>query len=184
MLKTIKTGFLAFLAVAFLASCGADGDVRANAEAAVSANTPNPSAQVTPTANPAQATTPSKAAEPAVPAGPTTTMEFDATEFNFGTVSQGEMVSHTYKFKNTGNEPLILSNAKGSCGCTVPQWPREPIAPGKSGEITVEFNSKGKKGQRNQKVTITSNTDPAQSFIYLKGEVLVPEGAGDVKVSQ
>ncbi len=99
-------------------------------------------------------------------------MEFDATEFDFGTVQDGEKVSHTYTFKNTGSEPLILSNAKGSCGCTVPSWPREPIAPGETGEITVEFNSKNKKGRRNQKVTITANTNPPQSFIYLKGEVM------------
>lgn len=110
-------------------------------------------------------------------------MEFNETTFDFGTVQDGEMVSHTYKFKNTGSEPLILSDAKGSCGCTVPKWPREPIAPGANGEITVEFNSKGKGGKRNQKVTITANTNPPQTFIYLTGEVQGGEAA-PVQVTQ
>ena len=60
---------------------------------------------------------------------------------------------------------------RGSCGCTVPQWPREPIPVGESNSITVEFNSKGKKGPRNQKVTITANTNPPQTFVALVGEV-------------
>jgi len=117
------------------------------------------------------AATSAPTAKPAVPTGPTTVMSFDATEFDFGTVDEGEKVSHSFSFKNTGDEPLILSNAKGSCGCTVPKWPKEPIPPGEDGEVTVEFNSKNKKGKRNQKVTITANTNPPQSFIYLKGEV-------------
>jgi hypothetical protein len=66
---------------------------------------------------------------------------------------------------------LIISDAKGSCGCTVPSKPTAPIAPGEKGEITVQFNSKNKKGARNQKVTVTANTNPAQTFIYLTGTV-------------
>ncbi|MEZ4983043.1 MAG: DUF1573 domain-containing protein [Saprospiraceae bacterium] len=97
-------------------------------------------------------------------------------EFEFGTVDEGEIVTYTFKFTNTGNEPLIISNAKGSCGCTVPKWPREPIAPGGEGEVAVEFNSKGKKGARTQKVTLTANTNPPQSFLTLKGNVTPAEG--------
>jgi len=67
-------------------------------------------------------------------------MTFKETEFDFGTVDQGEKVTHVYKFANTGNEPLIISNAKGSCGCTVPSWPKEPIPVGGSGEIQVQFD--------------------------------------------
>ncbi|TXB66575.1 DUF1573 domain-containing protein [Phaeodactylibacter luteus] len=160
MLKQIKVAAMALLAVGFAASCNnsetaSQAEARESLENSVQPATPQPAA-----------------AQAAAPAGPTTTMEFDATEFDFGTVQDGEKVSHTYTFKNTGSEPLILSNAKGSCGCTVPSWPREPIAPGETGEITVEFNSKNKKGRRNQKVTITANTNPPQSFIYLKGEVM------------
>ncbi len=117
------------------------------------------------------------AAVPAVPAGPTTSIKFEETEFDFGTVDQGEKVTHIYKFANTGNEPLIISNAKGSCGCTVPSWPKEPIPVGGSGEIQVQFDSKGKKNKQSKKVTLTANTDPAQTFLTIKGDVNAPEAA-------
>ena len=164
MLKQAKLSFFAALAVFALASCQNDDAVRTNARQQVAAT---PVAPQQPAATPTPNT-------PAAPVGPTTAMTFNETEFDFGTVDQGEKVSHTYKFKNTGEEPLILSNAKGSCGCTVPKWPREPIAPGGEGEITVEFDSKNKSGARNQKVTITANTEPANTVIYLKGNVNVP----------
>ena len=163
-MKKLSILFSVVLAITFLASCGENGSAAKNdAKEAITQNvTPN-------AANNATTPTP-PAAEPA-PTGPTTTMTFDETEFKFGTVDEGEVVSHTFKFTNTGKEPLIISNAKGSCGCTVPQWPREPIPVGESSEITVEFNSKGKKGPRNQKVTITANTNPPQSFVALVGTV-------------
>ncbi len=111
----------------------------------------------------------------AKPTGPITKIEFLETTYDFGTVKDGEKVKHVYKFKNTGKEPLIISDAKGSCGCTVPDWPREPIAPGKTGEIKVEFDSKNKGTEEGspqaKKVTITSNTDPVQSFLNIKGIV-------------
>lgn len=106
-----------------------------------------------------------------VPEGPTTSMTFEEPTFDFGTVTDGEVVTHTFSFTNTGEEPLIISDAKGSCGCTVPSKPTAPIAPGEEGEITVQFNSKNKVGDRNQKVTVTANTNPAQTFIYLTGKV-------------
>lgn len=177
MLKQFKVTLLALLAVGFLFSCN-NSQTAAQEEAAQSltGNTVQP-ADPNASAQPA-------AQEAAIPSGPTTVMAFEETEFDFGTVPDGEKVSHTYKFKNTGAEPLILSNAKGSCGCTVPSWPREPIPPGGTGEITVEFNSQNKAGKRNQKVTITANTNPPQTFIYLKGEVLGKEGEAAPTVTQ
>ncbi|MEL7422794.1 MAG: DUF1573 domain-containing protein [Bacteroidota bacterium] len=119
-------------------------------------------------------------AAPAEQATPTTTeIVFAETVFDFGTIVEGELVAHTYNFTNTGSVPLVISGAKGSCGCTVPAWSREPIAPGDTGQITVEFNSKAKRGKRNQKVTITANTNPPQSFIYLTGEI-APKGSQPV----
>jgi hypothetical protein len=154
---------LAVFALAFTVSSCQQGndDVRAAAAEAVETVTPtNPAA--------AQPNQPNVA----VPAGPITTMAFDENgTFDFGTVTEGEIVSHTFSFTNTGSEPLIISDAKGSCGCTVPSKPTAPIAPGEKGEITVQFNSKNKKGARNQKVTVTANTNPAQTFIYLTGTV-------------
>lgn len=107
----------------------------------------------------------------ATPAGPTTTITFKETTFDYGKVKDGDVVKHAYKFTNSGKEPLIISDAKGSCGCTVPTWPKDPIAPGGTGEIMVEFSSKGKLGPQSKKVTLTANTNPAQSFLTIKGEV-------------
>lgn len=172
MFKSIRLATIALAAVALLASCNEDGS--ADVREAARENIANTTAAAANTASDAAAAvTP---ATPAVPAGPTTEMTFTETEFDFGTVTEGEKVSHTYTFKNTGDEPLILSNAKGSCGCTVPKWPKEPIPVGGSGEVVVEFNSRGKAGDRNQKVTITGNTNPAQTIIYLKGKVEKAEG--------
>ena len=86
-------------------------------------------------------------------------------------MKEGEKVKHTYKFKNTCSEPLIISSAKGSCGCTVPKWPSEPIAPGASGVIDVEFDSKGKPGKQTKRVTVNANTVPAQTFLNISGNV-------------
>ena len=62
-------------------------------------------------------------------------MDFEATEWDFGEIDQGDAVEYVFKFKNSGTDPLIITNAKGSCGCTVPEWPREPVAPGETGRL-------------------------------------------------
>ncbi len=106
---------------------------------------------------------------------PTTTIEFEEKEFDWGTITQDDKVSYVFVFTNTGNEPLLIKNAKGSGGCTVPQWPKAPIAPGEKGEMKVVFNSKGKMGKQSKRVTITANTDPAQTFVTVKGEIIKEE---------
>ena len=95
--------------------------------------------------------------------------------WNFGTIQQGDSPEFSFTFKNTGNEPMIISNAKGSCGCTVPQWPKEPIAPGATGEINVKFSSKGKKGSQNKTVTLTANTTPPNTKLRVTGQIEVIE---------
>ena len=79
--------------------------------------------------------------------------------------------THVFSFTNTGSEPLLLEKCKGSCGCTVPQCPKTPIAPGAQGEIEVKFNSKGKKNNQTKTVTINANTDPAQTILKIKAFV-------------
>lgn len=97
--------------------------------------------------------------------------EFTESVWDFGTIKSGDVVNHIFKFKNTGTEPLIISNAKGSCGCTAPEWPKEPIAPGESGEMKVVFNSRGKSNKQNKTVTITANTTPNQTRLRVTGNV-------------
>lgn len=101
-----------------------------------------------------------------------TEISFEQMSYDFGTVKDGEMVHHTYKFKNTGDQNLVLINVTGSCGCTVPEdWPQYPIAPGETGEIKVVFNSSGRVGNVVKNVRVEANTDPTMSVLTLTGVV-------------
>lgn len=102
-------------------------------------------------------------------------MDFESTEWDFGEIDQGDAVDYAFKFVNSGTDPLIITNAKGSCGCTVPEWPREPVAPGGTGVINVKYNSKGKKGKQNKRVTLTTNMVPSQQVLIVKGQVNIKE---------
>ena len=87
---------------------------------------------------------------------------FEKSSHDFGDIFQGDKVEQTFHFTNTGNEPLIITNVQVTCGCTTPKgWPRDPIAPGGKGEITIAFNSAGKSGRNNKVVTIVSNASNA-----------------------
>jgi hypothetical protein len=98
-------------------------------------------------------------------------MDFENKEWDFGLIEAEEIVSYSFEFVNSGSDPLIISSAKGSCGCTVPEWPKVPIVPGERGFIDVTFNSKGKKGRQNKRVTLTTNVVPSQQLLTVKGEV-------------
>jgi len=102
-------------------------------------------------------------------------IEFEEDVMDFGEISQGEKVKRTYRFTNRGKSDLIISDAKGSCGCTVPKWPKQPIKPGQQGDIEVVFDSNGKQGRQHKTVTLIANTKPNTTVIALKGDVLVPE---------
>ena len=106
-----------------------------------------------------------------IPAGDMAVISFDNPNYSFGTISQGEKVSYSYKFKNTGKSPLIITNAEASCGCTVPEVPKEPIKPGDEGEIKVVFNSEGKMGVIDKQITVTSNGVPNVTALHLTGEI-------------
>lgn len=105
-------------------------------------------------------------------AGPVIT--FTTNSIDFGDLAQGDKVSHTFQLKNTGTSPLIISNVAATCGCTVPSWPKEPIAPGKSAEIKVSFNSAGKVGKQNSIVRIYSNASEPIEKVSLISNVLTP----------
>ena len=109
--------------------------------------------------------------------------KFKEEEFNFGTIKQGESITHEFEFSNTGIEPIIISSAQGSCGCTVPIWPKEPIAKGQKSTIKVTFNSAGKMGIQDKTVTINSNAKQSPMVIHLKGvvEVAIAQPSVDSK---
>jgi len=96
---------------------------------------------------------------------------FDESSFNFGVIESGAVVSHIFKFKNTGKSPLIIKNVTTQCGCTIPTKPEKPIAPGETNEIKVQFNSNGKSGMQKKLVTITANTQPEQAIIEIMADV-------------
>ena len=83
----------------------------------------------------------------------------------------GEIVSHVFKFTNTGEAPLVISKATAACGCTVPQWPKQPIPVGGSGEIKVQFDSSNKPGMQNKVVTITANTESKVKKLLIRAQV-------------
>ena len=97
---------------------------------------------------------------------------FEKELHDFGKLVDGEKVSYSFKFTNSGDAPLIISNAKGSCGCTVPNWSKDPIAPGESGSIDVTFNSSGRSGKQNKAITLTANTNPSRKVLNITSEVI------------
>lgn len=102
-------------------------------------------------------------------------IKFDEEEHDFGKITQGEKVSFSFMFTNTGKSNLIISSAAGSCGCTVPEWPKEPIKPGQQGKINVVFSSEGRSGLQEKTVNVVTNCEPSTKQIRFKAEVIVPE---------
>ena len=110
-----------------------------------------------------------KSAKATKPAGPQ--IEFSEVKYDFGTIKQGDIVDHTFKFKNVGTQPLVISNIGVSCGCTTPSWTKEPVQPGKMGTISAKFNSAGKMGMQNKVLTIDSNSAGGSTTVSLVGDV-------------
>lgn len=100
-----------------------------------------------------------------------TAIKFEEETFDFGKIKQGEKVTHNFGFTNTGDKPLIITEAHATCGCTVPEPPKEPIKPGEKGVIKVVFNSEGKSGLQDKQVYVSANTNPQQTVVHLIGEV-------------
>jgi hypothetical protein len=131
------------------------------------------------TAAPAPAT-----AAPAVENKNQADFKFEEMEFSYGSIKQGDKVEHDFMFTNTGKEPLIITDARGSCGCTVPEWPKEPIKKGEKGKIHVTFNSAGKMGMQDKTVTITSNAKSNPLVLHLKGTVEAAPVAPETKPAE
>ena len=176
-MKTVKI-FLGVILAATLASCGnqemesritkLEGRVAA-LEGKGGVARANPTAQPVAVNNNTPATAEEK------PEGPLPAIAFEQELHDFGTIKDGDVVEHVFSFVNDGEAPLIISDAKATCGCTVPEWPKEPIPVGGSGEIKVRFNSKNKPGVQNKTVTLTANTWPKTQRVRIKANV-VKEG--------
>lgn len=99
------------------------------------------------------------------------TMDFADTAYDFGKMHEGESASYEFKFTNNGKAPLLISNAAGSCGCTVPDYPHEPIEPGKSATVNVKFNSTGKTGMQHKSVNIFTNSNKGTHVLNISADV-------------
>lgn len=106
----------------------------------------------------------------------TTQIQFlDSVSFHFDTINQGDKVQHTFRLKNIGDKNLVIARAYGSCGCTVPEYPKDPVKPGETASIAVTFNSAGKSNLQNKTVTVVCNTAKRNEMLYLTGFVKVKE---------
>lgn len=102
---------------------------------------------------------------------PKTTIQYEETKFDFGTIKEGDVVKHAFRFRNTGSNPLMISRTDVSCGCTTPTFSKEPIQPGGEGEIMVQFDSKNKKGHQEKNVLVHSNAQQEAMSIGFVAEV-------------
>ena len=109
--------------------------------------------------------------EDVTPDGPLPAFQFKSDSFDFGIITEGDIVEHVFEFENAGAAPLVISSATASCGCTVPEWPKEPIPVGERGSIKVQFNSSNKPGIQNKTVTVTANTDPKVNTLKIRAFV-------------
>lgn len=111
---------------------------------------------------------------PAEP-GSAPAMVFNEEKHDFGKITQGEKVSYSFIFKNTGGSDLVISSAQGSCGCTVPTYPKDPVKPGQEAKIDVVFNSEGKSGLVEKTVTLVTNCNPSTKVLTISSTIIVPE---------
>ena len=102
-------------------------------------------------------------------------LTFESTDHDFGRVPEGTMAAYEFKFKNTGNQPIVIANAQASCGCTTPEWTKAPVMPGKSGVIKAVYNSAGRPGVFAKTVTVSSNASEGTKILSLKGTVLTKD---------
>lgn len=101
-------------------------------------------------------------------------IQFEKTEHDFGKIMQGEKIRYAFKFKNAGKADLLISSVNASCGCTVADYPKEPIAPGAEGVISVQFDSEGKHGVQDKTITVNANTQPSSTVLHIKSFVQQP----------
>ena len=98
-------------------------------------------------------------------------IKFKAEKHDFGKIVEGTQASYSFEFTNTGKAPVVISNVQPSCGCTTPEWTREPIMPGKTGKVTASYNSAGRPGNFNKTITVVNNGEVSQIILTIQGSV-------------
>ncbi|WBA41251.1 DUF1573 domain-containing protein [Hymenobacter canadensis] len=165
----MKRTFLFLLAGTLLTSaCNTDKTTEVGAEGMNAAAT---EAAANPTVDNPNVTNETEVPNPNAPV-----MTFAESDHDFGDIQPGAVVKHTFTFTNSGKTPLLIGNATASCGCTTPNWTKEPIAPGATGTIDVQFDSQGKSGMQNKQISVQANTTPSTTVIAIKANIL-PDGA-------
>jgi hypothetical protein len=112
--------------------------------------------------------------ETKAPEGPTTVQIIDSV-YDFGEIAEGEVVEFSFRFKNSGDNPLVVTNVSASCGCTVPEKPEQPIRPGETGFIKAKFNSAGRPGESHKSIVVVSNAEPSFPDLRMKGKVIAKQ---------
>ena len=176
MKENIKIGLMAVIAVTLIANTfmntGGSSESPKKKPRVAATKTPAPkknNSSITPDVLPQKEDIKELTPEP--PAGPTTSIKFAEMNHDFGTIKQDTENNYVFSFTNTGNEPLIIEKAKGSCGCTVPNYPKEPIAPGATAEIEVTYKPGKQKGNQTKTVTVTANTEPRTTQLKISANV-------------
>lgn len=103
---------------------------------------------------------------------PKAIITFDKTTYDFGTIIEGDVVSHVLTFTNTSDVPLIITNVRGHCGCTVPRWPHDSIMPGETASLSIKYDTKNKRSNPTQSISITANTEPSVINIELQSKII------------
>lgn len=168
MKENIKIGLLGIIALTLVI----DTFIMDNDSTNESAS--NTSSNIVASPTPTNSIMPEKVITPPTPNRPTTSINFAESSHSFGEIMQDSKNTFVFKFTNTGNEPLVIENASGSCGCTVPTYPKEPIAPGETGEIEVVYSPGKQQGEQNKTVSITANTDPNVTTLNISATVKTP----------
>lgn len=188
MSNNVKIGLLALVAVALIVN-GYFLLKKSDNSAATPANTETVADNAAKTATDAkesplktadEAKKPKKAddSKSVDPDMPKTAMTFEKMEHDYGKIEQKTKNEHIFRFTNSGTNPLVIANAKGTCGCTVPDYPKDPIMPGEDGEIKVEYSSRTSKGVQTKMVNIWANTEPEQTQLKITADVQTPAEEG------
>jgi len=177
MKENIKIGLLGIIALTlvidtFILNNSSDQNYSSSSNIVASPVTSQTQQQIQPAANKQDVITTDQ--KPIKPNRPATSMTFAEVEHSFGEIMQDSKNTHVFKFTNTGKEPLIIENAAGSCGCTVPTYPKEPIAPGETGEIEVVYSPGKQQGEQVKTVSITANTEPNVTTLNISATVKTP----------